>query len=318
MNANAARLTTSNYPAVRRGVAVDEVGAHNERMWERLARAGIPYTRPQGSPPKTSSGKRRFLDELTNGTIAGIDLAGTRVLSLAGGGGWDPILFAELGADTTLFDISARQLDTVRRLAKRRRTALSYVRGDMRDLGALGNGEFDLVFHNHSIVFVPDAKRVIAEVARVLATAGTYVFSTMHPVTLRLYESWTGTGWRLKTSYFEDRAIASLDPTWEFGRVRVHAPTLEYGHRIGDLVNACAASGLIVDGLWEWSPGYDPGPPGSDDDLERQLPAFIRLRARKLGSAARDSRSRTGPPAPPAFVPPRERSRPTRRRTPGR
>jgi SAM-dependent methyltransferase len=318
MNANAALVTTSNYAAVRRSVAVDEVGAHNQRMWERLARAGIPYTRPQGTPPKTQRGKRRFLDELTDGTITGLDLAGRRVLSLAGGGGWDAILFAELGADTTLFDISARQLETVRRIARARGTALAFVRGDMRDLGALGNGEFDLVFHNHSIVFVPDSARVIAEVARVLANGGVYVFSTMHPITLRMYESWTGTGWRLKTTYFEDRAIASLDPTWEFGRVRVRAPTLEYGHRIGDLVNACVASGLSVDGLWEWSPGYEPGPPGSDDDLEHQLPAFIRLRARKLGSAANGSPRRIDPPAPPAFVRPPERSRPSRRRTRGR
>jgi 2-polyprenyl-3-methyl-5-hydroxy-6-metoxy-1,4-benzoquinol methylase len=304
--------------AVPRRVALDEVAAHNERMWERLASAGIPYTRPVGVPPRSKAGKRRFLDELTDGAIASLPLEGKRVLALAGGGGWDAILLAELGADTTLFDISARQIETVRRIARRRGTALSYVRGDMRDLGSLGDGEFDLVIHKHSIVFVPDAPRVIAEVARVLAPDGVYLFSTMHPVTLRLYESWTGTGWRLKTTYFEDRAIPVTDPTWDFGRVKVRAPTLEYGHRIGDLVNACARAGLLVDGLWEWSPGYDPGPPGSDDDLERQLPAFIRLRARKLASAATGSHPRTAPPAPPAFAPPPGDSRPIRRRTRGR
>ena len=34
-----------------RSVAVDAVAEHNQRMWERLAKAGIPYTRPQGRPP---------------------------------------------------------------------------------------------------------------------------------------------------------------------------------------------------------------------------------------------------------------------------
>lgn len=150
-------------------VAVDEVGAHNERMWERLAKAGIPYTRPQGTPPRTRAGKRRFLDRITNGTLERVDLDGKRVLSLAGGGGWDAILFAELGAATTLVDISSTQLATVRRLARSRGTELTYLRTDMRDLSALGNGEFDIVFHQHSLVFVPDAARVIAEVARVLA-----------------------------------------------------------------------------------------------------------------------------------------------------
>ena len=131
-------------------VAVDEVAAHNERMWERLAKAGIPYTRPQGTPPRTREGKRRFLERITNGTLAGLDLDGKRVLSLAGGGGWDAILFAELGAATTLVDISSRQLATVRRLARSRGTELDYLRTDMRDLSALGSGEFDVVFHQHS------------------------------------------------------------------------------------------------------------------------------------------------------------------------
>ncbi len=40
------------------------------------------------------------------------------MLSLAGGGGWDAVLFAELGATTTLLDISKRQLATVRALAR--------------------------------------------------------------------------------------------------------------------------------------------------------------------------------------------------------
>jgi len=303
---------------VPKRVAVDEVAAHNERMWERLAKAGIPYTRPQGTPPRTTAGKRRFLDRITNGTLEHIELDGKRVLSLAGGGGWDAILFAELGAATTLVDISRRQLATVRRLAQSRGTELDYLRTDMRDLSALGSGEFDIVFHQHSLVFVPDAARVIAEVARVLAAGGVYVFSTMHPVTFLFYESWTGSGWRPKQTYFSDRPVPVLQPIWDFGRVKVHAPTYEYAHRTADLVNACAKAGLVVDGLWEWSPHYDGGPAGSDDALEQQLPAFIQVRARKTsssrGSGANGSRPRTGPPAPPPFVRPPGYSRPSPRR----
>ena len=182
----------------------------------------------------------------------------------------------------------------------------------MRDLSVLGSGEFDIVFHQHSLVFVPDAARVIAEVTRVLAIGGIYVFSTMHPVTFLFYESWTGKGWRPKKTYFSDKPVPVLQPTWEFDDVKVHAPTYEYAHRTADLVNACVAHGLVVDGLWEWSPSYAGGPAGSDDALERELPAFIQIRARKSGAARAGSRSRTGPPAPPAFVPPPGDSRPSR------
>jgi 2-polyprenyl-3-methyl-5-hydroxy-6-metoxy-1,4-benzoquinol methylase len=274
-----------------KGVAVDAVGEHNLRMWERLADAGIPYTRPLGKPPRDRKGKRSFLDELTYGRIRGLRLEGKRVLSLAGGGGWDAILFAELGAETTLFDLSARQLRTVRSLAKDRGTKLRFVQGDMRDLSKLAPGGFDLVYHHHSLVFVPDPDRVIREVARVLAPDGIYVFSTMHPVTLRMYETWNGSGWGFKQRYFERGPVQVKNPTWEFDDVKVEAPTLEYGHRISDLINGVVRAKLRVEGLWEWSPGDMGGPAGSDDELERYLPAYIAIRARRPPAAAA-SRSR--------------------------
>ena len=278
--------------ANKRGVAVDAVAEHNQRMWDRLADAGIPYTRPQGTPPSDAKGKRRFLDDLTYGRIKRIALEGKRVLSLAGGGGWDAILFAELGAQTTLFDLSPRQLRTVRALARERGTKLRVVRGDMRDLSAFADASFDLVYHHHSLVFVPDPATVIREVARVLAPGGSYVFSTMHPVTLRMYETWTGTGWTFKQRYFENGPIPFKDATWAFDDVSVEAPTLEYGHRLSDLVNACVRAKLVVDGLWEWSPGDDGGAPGSDNDLETYLPAYIAIRARRLPAAASRARPR--------------------------
>jgi SAM-dependent methyltransferase len=317
-------------------IAIDDVGAHNQRMWDRLSAAGIPYTRPQGRPPKTGAAKRRFLDP--NDRLAGLPINGQRVLALAGGGGWHPVLFAELGAQTTVLDISARQLKTVRELARSRGVKLRLMQGDMRDLSALADGSFDIVWHSHSIVFVPDAARVIAEVGRVLAPGGVYRASTMHPVTLRMYGTWTGTGWQLRTSYFEDGAIPFGDPTWEFEDVKVDAPTLEYGHRISDLINACASAGLVVDGFWETTPGEistkvplralsqetlvaerDAPEPGSDDALERYLPAFIEWRARKVPlPTGSGSPRRTATRSPRASASRPAGSRTSRRRPPAR
>jgi len=305
-------------------IAVDAVADHNRRMWDRLAVAGIEYTRPQGTPPVSARGKRRFLDPRDR--LAGIDLRGQRVLCLAGGGGWSPVLYAELGAETTVFDISARQLRTVRELAAARGVKVKVAQGDMRDLSRFADDAFDIVKHHHSLVFVPDAGRVIAEVGRVLAAGGTYLASTMHPVTLRMYEGWTGAGWRLKQGYFEDGAVPYEDAVWESRGVKVEARTFEYGHRITDLVNATVAAGMVLDGLWEWSPGDGSGgDPGSDDELERQMPAFLEWRARKTGRVRpaatpprRASRARTATPSGrasarrPAGSPPSRRPAPSR------
>ena len=293
-------------------IAVDEVAAHNQKMWDRLAAAGIPYTRPQGTPPKSSAAKRRFVDP--NDRLAGLPIKGQRVLALAGGGGWHPVLFAELGATTTVLDISALQLKTVRELARSRGVKVRLVQGDMRDLSAFDDGSFDIVWHSHSIVFVPDAARVIAEVGRVLAPGGVYRASTMHPVTMRMYGTWTGGGWGFRQSYFEDDAVPYEDAEWTFEDVAVEAPTLEYGHRISDLINACVAAGLVVDGFWETTPGEistkvplralprerllaerDTLEPGSDDALERYLPAFIEWRARKV--SPQSLRAAASPPS---------------------
>ena len=228
---------------------------------------------------------RRFMDP--RGRLKGVRLDGARVLGLAAGGGWDPVIFAKLGAATTVFDISPTQLKTVRDLARRERVTLRTVRGNMKDLSVFADGSFDVVWHCHSLVFVDDAPRVLHEAARVLAPGGTYLMSTMHPTTLRLYNTFTGTGWNPKLPYFSDQPMPYVnewDATWTYGRLEVVAPTLEWGHRFETIVNSLAEARVVVDGLWEFSPGRpDPRPePGSEAHLDTLFPAFIEVRGRKL------------------------------------
>jgi len=268
---------------------VDEVAEHNKAMWERLAKAAMNYTRPFGRPPKTRAGMRRFMDP--RGRLKGVRLAGARVLGLAAGGGWDPVIFAKLGAQTTVFDISPTQLKTVRDLAARQRVKIRLVRGNMKDLSVFKDGSFDVVWHCHSLVFVDDAVRVLREVGRVLAPGGTYLLSTMHPTTLRLYGSYKDGGWRPKITYFEDKPVPYTDEwgmTWTLGSKKLVAPTIEFGHRFETIVNGMAAAGMVVDGIWEFSPGDDDDEtePGSDAHLDTLFPAFIEVRGRKLHPGA--------------------------------
>lgn len=252
----------------------------NRRAWDRLARAGHRYTRPEKPLPKTARAIRRRLDP--RGHLAGTQVDGSRVLVLAGGGGLHAVMFAKLGASTTLLDISGLQVATVRRLARQHRVAIRCVQGDMRNLSRFGKAAFDIVWHVHSLVYVPEAARVFREVGRVLTVGGVYRMTTMHPVTLRLYNSYDGRGWRPVVSYFEDRPLR--DEWRQNGRLI--ATTMEYGHRIETIVNGIASAGMVVDGLWEFSPrGHPSGDVHRDGPLEELLPAYVEVRARKLATA---------------------------------
>src|SRR5437867_5016300 len=137
----------------------DRIAEHNKQMWERLAKAAMNYTRPFGRPPTSTAGMRRFMDRRAR--LKGVRLQGARVLGLAAGGGWDPVIFAKLGAAVTVLDISPTQLKTVPDLARRERVTLRTVRGNMKDLSVFADGSFDVVWHCLSLVFVDVAPRVL-------------------------------------------------------------------------------------------------------------------------------------------------------------
>jgi ubiquinone/menaquinone biosynthesis C-methylase UbiE len=263
----------------------DPVADHNKKMWDRLAKAGHPYTRGEGKLPKTATALRRLLDP--NQRLTGFKLRGARVLALAAGGGWDGIIFAKLGADVTVLDLSTRQVRTAKSLAKSQGVKLQAVEGNMKDLSRFADDEIDLVWHCHSLVFIDDIDVVFREVGRVLKPGGTYITGTMHPTTLRLYRTFDGRGWRPLSSYYDNGPIPWIDDsaaTWEWDEGRVLAKTIEYGHRIETLINGMVASGMVVDGLWEYGetePDFG-AEPGTDEHLETLFPPYVQIRARKL------------------------------------
>lgn len=269
----------------------DPISEHNRQMWDRLAEAGHAYTRPRGRLPRDPRATRLCVDP--HDRLAGASLQGADVLVLAGGGGWEAVAFAELGAGVTLFDISEGQLATVRRLAQRRRARVAFEQGDMKDLSRFRRASFDVVWHMHSLVFVDEPEAVFRGVGRILRAGGVYRTETMHPIAIRMYEGWTGTGWTMRSSYDDPGPIPYEDETWSDGAVVVDAPTIEFGHTIERIVNGIAAAGMLVDGLWEHTPDPVQDPePGSSEHVEATFPAFVEIRARR--GPVRSSHPRSG------------------------
>ena len=235
---------------------MDELARYNAELRPELVEAGIGYSRPRLDFDEASA--RAFLaDEgLTE------DAGGKDVLCLAGGGGQQSAAFGLLGANVTVLDFCGAQLDRDRLAADHYGYAVRTVCGDMRDLSAFAPAAFDIVWHPHSINFVPDAPAVFAQVARVLRPGGIYKVDCHNPFCHGVEDAWTGAGYLLRDRY-ADGEVTSADPFWEVwseaaGKaVRIRGPR-EFRHTLATVVNGLIANGFVLGACWE-------GPQGDGD-----------------------------------------------------
>jgi len=224
---------------------MDEIARYNAERWRALAEAGALYTRPLLD--LDAEGARATLDPA--GRLGEIE--GRRVLCLAGGGGRESAAFALLGARVTVFDLSEEQLERDRLAAAHYGARVETVRGDMRDLSALRGADFDLVWHSYSINFVPDARAVFREVARVLRPGGLYHFMCANPFVMGASSrDWDGRGYALTLAYVEGAEVAGFDEEWVYDRAGREPvpPGREYRHGLGTLVGGLSEHGFRI--LW--------------------------------------------------------------------
>jgi SAM-dependent methyltransferase len=219
----------------------DEVSEYNVARWRALAEARALYTRPLLDLDPDSA------REVVNRGERFGDLEGRRVLCLAGGGGRESAAFSLLGARVTVFDLSEEQLERDRAAAAHYGKEVLTLRGDMRDLSALHGAGFDLVWHAYSVNFVPDARAVFREVARVIRPGGLYHLMCANPFVMGAStRDWDGRGYTLAQPYADGAAVEGVDEEWVYERTgrETIPPLREYRHGLGTLVGGLAAHGF--------------------------------------------------------------------------
>ncbi len=222
---------------------MDEIAEYNVARWRALAEGGALYTRPLLDLDADAA--RDVVDAA--GWLG--TLEGRRVLCLAGGGGRESAAFALLGARVTVFDLSEEQLERDRAAAAHYGLRGETVRGDMRDLSALHGSGFDLVSHSYSLNFVPDARAVFREVARVVSPGGLYSVMCANPSVLGATpRDWDGRGYALSHPYAEGAVVLGADEEWVYeGDPREAAPPpREYRHGFSTLVGGLADAGFRI------------------------------------------------------------------------
>ena len=254
---------------------MDEIARFNRERWNDLVAANVAYG--QAWLDLDIAGAQQWLKE----HYVTADLTNKDVLCLANGGGQQSAAFGLLGANVTVIDMSDAQLEQDRIAAEHYGLNPSLEQGDMRDLSSFADNSFDLVWHAYSINFVPDAKAVLQEVARVMRPDGLYYFQFGNPFLKGLSEEWNGEGYLLKRPYIDGAEIIFADPHWDVGEQRVVGPR-EFNHSLSTLVNTLVKKGFVVRGIWEDAEGTVgdiQAEPGSWEHFVGIAPPFLILLA---------------------------------------
>lgn len=255
---------------------MDEVYQYNHKRWNALASASGLFSRP--ALELDAERARCMVDpEKHMETVQG-----KRVLCLASGGGQQSAAFALLGAEVTVLDIAEGQLERDQQVAEYYHVTIKTVQGDMRDLSSFAGASFDIVWHPYSLNFVPDARVVFREVARVLSEGGLYYLHCANPFFCGLTpQDWNGSGYNLKYPYIEGVAIEIEDQPWVYSRSDYAGvpvpPPHEYRHTLGTLINALIEEGFVIKHLSEGLDMY-PNPeaePGSWDHFVAYAPPWF-------------------------------------------
>lgn len=224
----------------------DEIARYQIARWRALAAADALYTRMRLD--QTPESARQTLDP--DGWFG--DVTGKRVLCLASGGGQQSVGFALLGAEVTVCDLSAEQLERDRTAAAHYGIHIETLEGDMRDLSPLAAAQFDYVYHPYSLNFVPDVRGVFREVARVLRIGGHYYLGCANPFVFGLgAHDWNGAGYTLRHPYVDGAELTTPDHEYVY-RDEQHAPvpaSREFRHNLSTLVRGLVAAGFVLEDL---------------------------------------------------------------------
>lgn len=239
----------------------DEVAITNQKLWEDEVKKGCGYTIPWldidiPTLQQFAQGELEFLPEpLTCMYPADFfaDVRGKDVLCLASGGGQQSAVFGLLGAQVTVIDLADGQLAGDRKAAEHYGYDITTLQADMRDLSALDDSSFDLIYQANSVAYIPDIKELYVGVSRVLKSGGLYRICVGQPATHLV--KWDGKAYFISKPYAEKVYR------------RPDGVGIEFRHYMDDLFNGLLDLGFSIQRIHEAPyarlPHYLNAPPGS-------------------------------------------------------
>ena len=257
----------------------ETVAAYNKRAWDKLAREGNRWTVPV-SPETIAKARAGDLSLVLTPTTAVPktwlgDVRGKHILGLASAGGQQGPCLAAAGAVVTVIDNSPEQLSRDREVAAREGLSLTTIEGDMRDLSALADGAFDLIFHPCSNCFVPDILPVWREAHRVLKRGGHLLTGFVNPIVFASDIAKERDG-IVQLKYRVPFSELDYPNDEEIRALRASGEPLAFGHTLEDQIGGQLDAGFHLVGFFE--DGWE----GDRAPIHRFIKGYIATRARKM------------------------------------
>ena len=201
------------------------------------------------------------------------DLGGQRVVDLGCGFGWFCRWARENGAaEVRGIDVSEKMLTRAKAMTVDE--GIAYERDNLERL-ELPEDSFDLAYSSLALHYLEDAGRLFGVVYRALASGGSFVFSTEHPI----YMAPTKPAWSVDA---EGRKI------WPLDRYLVEGPrttdwvapgVVKYHRTLGTTLNLLMGAGFTIRRVEEFSPTAEQiaARPELKEELER--PMFLLVAA---------------------------------------
>lgn len=246
---------------------------HNQVAWDAQVDLGNRWTVPVSGQDMTAARCGDWEIFLTptkavpRAWLSGVERC--RVLCLASGGGQQAPILAAAGATVTVLDNSPKQLERDAELARAHGLAIETVRGNMADLSAFRDSNFEIIVHPVSNCFVPDVRPVWEEAFRVLCPGGRLLAGFGNPIVYVFDQDLEAAG-RLEVRHrlpYSD--IDSLTPKAIF-KLREAGTPLEFSHTLEELIGGQLAAGFAITGMYE-----DHDKPADKKPLNDYTPTYI-------------------------------------------
>ena len=226
----------------------------NREVWNRHVKDGYIWTKPVSGEDiqKARHGDWSLLltpEKPIPRDWFPADIAGKKILLIAGGGGQQGPILSALGADVTVFDNSPAQLAQDEMVAQREGLQIRMVQGNMQDLSAFADESFDFIMQ-FAGVFVDSVLPVWREAYRVLRKGGAMIAGHNSPVEF-IFDT---RSMELDEELVVRHSIPYSDLT-SLSREECEQITAEegicFGHSMEDLLQGQIAAGFLIAGFYE-------------------------------------------------------------------